>query len=145
MGTKQMAWDLFKEMVCDCLKTNSRMVNMRYEHNLTSVSPNFRKNCTVACVLFHLFMLSLSCPVCTKDSQRNGCRERCSDVKWSVSAWLKPATSSVTKKCRALSEMICDGRKVPSWSEYRFKERSRSLEFFQTSWITLCWKVIMGC
>ncbi len=22
------------------------MVNMRYEHNLTSVSPNFRKNCT---------------------------------------------------------------------------------------------------
>ncbi len=32
-----------------------------------------------------------------------------------------------------------------SRSESRVKERSRSLEFFQTSRITKCWKVIMGC
>ncbi len=36
-------------------------------------------------------------------------------------------------------------KNTPSWSESRAEERSRSLEFFQTSWITKYWDVIMGC
>ncbi len=33
---------------------------------------------------------------------------------------------------------------VSSQSEYRDKERCRSLEFFQTTWISICRKVILG-
>ncbi len=114
-------------------------------------------------------LFSLLRPVCIKDSQQNSWRESHSGVKRSISACryfcqqrpvlaskvstanLLIATSPVTKLCSVvgsqqehmLSEITVIGRKSCQRSEYRAKERCRSLDFFQTSWITICWKVIM--
>ncbi len=56
------------------------------------------------------------------------------------------ATSPIAKKSnieQPIGTCTVIGWKCLSQSESRAKERSRSLVFFQTTWITKCWKVIM--
>ncbi len=94
----------------------------------------------------------------------NCCRASCSGVNWSISAqhkladcvicrhycWQRPILEH--KTCHSIEQPtgthtfwddLWFAEKCPSWSEYRTKEKCRSLVFFQSTWITMCWKVII--